>query len=193
MLVVLWVGGRALLSPLAAAVVCREGAAASDVILVDLVQTQPHLLAKARELEARGLASVVLVPVVKWGGDAEAKTVATGFVDVMCRAAHVATCSTFDVALDEPFSLNLARRAAEELQRRGARSVLLVTDGFRSRRAELVYSRVLSPLGIAVRCQPAFGVRDAGNWSETAHGWQDVVLQWAKLVYYKVAVLARGA
>ena len=51
----------------------------------------------------------------------------------------------------------------------------------------------VNALGIAVRCQPAFGVRDAGNWSETAHGWQDVVLQWAKLVYYKVAVLARGA
>ena len=72
---------------------------------------------------------------------------------------------------------------------RSVRSVILVTEGFRSRRAAEIYLHVLKPLGITVYIQPVFGSRTADNWFRSWHGIQEIGLQFIKLWYYRLAVL----
>jgi hypothetical protein len=131
------------------------------------------------------------VPVLSFEGDETTSAVALGFVDVMCRVARVSHCTTFPAPAAEPYSLNLARRTAEELRARGVHSVLMITGGFRSRRAAKVYSEVLRPFGITVYCQPVFGDRTTDNWFDSSHGIQEVTLQIAKLLYYWGDVMPR--
>ena len=173
----------------AESLVCKASETPSEVILVDLVEPNYHLFERAQQLQSSGLATTVLVPILGPEHDASSNLVARGFVDVMCRVARVSDCTTFPAPATEPISLNLARRAAEELQARGVHSVLLVTAGFRSQRAAEVYSEVLSPLGIALHCQPVFVGRTPANWTESWHGIEDVGLQTGKLLYYRVFVL----
>jgi len=174
---------------IAESLICEATQAPSDAILVDLIEHNYLLLERAHQLQATGLASVVLVPIFISGSEAAASSVAVGFVDVMCRVASVSDCTTFPVSATEPFSLNLARSAAEELRSRGIRSVLMVTAGFRSRRAAIVYTEFLRPLGITVHCQPVFGHRTTDNWFDSAHGIEEIVLQLAKLLYYQFDVM----
>jgi hypothetical protein len=111
----------------AESLVCKASETPSEVILVDLVEPTHHLFERAQQLQSSGLATTVLVPILGPEHDASSSLVARGFVDVMCRVARVSDCTTFPAPLTEPISLNLARRAAEELQARGVHSVLLVT------------------------------------------------------------------
>lgn len=173
----------------AEALVCESSEAPSDAIFVDFVVQDYRLFERARALQERGLATPVLIPLVRAAADDAPRSLALGVVDLLCRTAGVSGCSTFDAPLAEPISLNVARRAASEIQSRGGRSVLLVTAGLRSRRAALVYSEVFRPLGIAVHCQPVFGIYTPANWTASTHGIQEVGLQWLKLWYYRAAVL----
>ena len=173
----------------AESLVCAAAEAPSDAVLIDNVEYKYVLFERAQRLKARGLASTVLVPILGPVSDSEPNAVSLGFVDVMCRIARVSDCITFHVPSVEPISLNLARSTAQELNARGIRSVLLVTDGFRSRRAFDVYAAVLGPLGITVRCQPVFGSHTPLNWSESSHGVEEVGLQFIKLWYYRVIVM----
>ena len=175
----------------AESLVCARGEGPSDAILVDNVEYNYLLFERAQELGARGLASTVLVPILGADSGAEPTEVSLGFVDVMCRTARISNCITFNVPSVEPFSLNLARRTAQELQARGIRSVLLVIDGFRSRRDFDLYAAVLGPLKITVHCQPVFGNRTPLNWFDSSHGIQEVGLQLIKLWYYRVIVMPR--
>jgi len=175
----------------AESLVCVRGEAPSDAILIDNVEYSYLLFEHAQELKSQGLASTVLVPILGEDSEAGPTEVSLGFVDVMCRAAHISECITFSVPAVEPFSLNLARSTAQELQTRGIRSVLLVTDGFRSRRDFDLYAAVLRPLNITVHCQPVFGTRTPLNWSDSTHGVQEVGLQLMKLWYYRITVMPR--
>lgn len=168
---------------------CNRDDTASDVILVDNISDSYLLFERSRQLQVRGLASAVLIPIIESERSGESSAVSLGFADVMCRIARVTNCITFPAASIEPISLNLARRVAHELQARGVRSVLLVTDGFRSKRAFAVYSEALKPLDIAVHCQPVLGSRTPTNWYHSSHGFEEVVLQLAKLLYYRLFVL----
>lgn len=173
----------------AESLVCENGEIQSDVIFIDHVEDNYLLFKRAQQLQSRGLAPSVLVPILNSVRNDESNLVALGFVEVMCRIARVLNCITFNVPLSEPISLNLARRSAEELQVRSARSILLITSGFRSRRAYMVYSEMLRPFGITVHCQPVFGNRTPSNWFNSAHGIQDVCLQFVKFWYYRLAVM----
>ena len=165
--------------------------APSDAILVDNVEYNYLLFERAQELRARGLASTVLVPILGADSDAEPTEVSLGFVDVMCRTARISNCITFNVPSVEPFSLNLARHTAQELQARGIRSVLLVTDGFRSRRDFDLYAAVLGPLKLPFTVSRSSGTALPLNWFESSHGIQEVGLQLMKLWYYRVIVMPR--
>ena len=89
----------------------------------------------------------------------------------------------------EPISLNLAKRCAEELRARGIHSVILVTEGFRSRRAAEIYLPILKPLGITVSIQPVFGRHTPDNWYRSRQGFEEIGLQFIKLWYYRMAVI----
>ena len=169
--------------------VCEASVGSGDAILIDHVETNYLLFERAQRLEARGLSSLVLVPVLGSDIADEPGSVALGFVNVMCGISRLRNCTTFAAPEREPISLNVAKRCAEELRARGIRSVILVTEGFRSRRAAEIYLRVLKPLGITVYIQPVFGSRTPDNWFKSWHGIQEIGLQVAKLWYYRLAVL----
>jgi hypothetical protein len=169
--------------------VCQASVGSGDAILIDNVETNYVLFERAQRLEAQGLSSLVLVPVLDSETGDLPGAVANAFVNVMCGVSRLKNCTTFAAPEREPISLNVARRCAEELRARGVRSVILVTDGFRSRRAAEIYGQVLMPLGIKVYMQPVFGSRTPSNWFRSWHGIQETGLQFAKLWYYRLAVL----
>lgn len=173
----------------AESLVCKASEAPSDAILIEHVENSYLLFEWARQLQARGLSSTVLVPILVSRQVDRPQAVSIGLVEVMCRAAGIPRCTTFEAPLAEPISLNLARRSAEELRVRGVHSVLLVTGEFRSRRALLIYSKILQPRGIQVHCQPVVGSQNPETWRDTAHGVQEVALQLAKLWYYRLLVI----
>jgi len=79
------------------------------------------------------------------------------------------------------------------LQREGIRSVLVIAPGFRSRRSSLLYRAVLGAAGIETRCMPVFGDQTPDTWTRTWHGVEQVLEQYIKLFYYRVAILPRTA
>jgi hypothetical protein len=169
--------------------VCEASVAPSDAILIENVETSYLLFEHAQRLEAQGVSSLVLVPVLGYHGGDPSGSVPMGFVDVVCGVSRLKNCTTFGVSEREPISLNVARRSVEQLRARGVRSVILVTEGFRSRRAAEIYLHVLKPLGIQVYMQPVFGHRTPDNWFRSWYGIQETGLQFAKLWYYRLAVL----
>lgn len=169
--------------------VCEASVGSGDAILLDNVEPNYPLFERAQRLEARGLSSLVLVPVLDYEGGDQPRSVALGFVRVMCEVSRLRNCTTFAAPEHEPISLNVARRCADELRARGVRSVILVTEGFRSRRAAEIYGHVFRPLGITVYIQPVFGSRTPDNWFRSWHGVQETGLQFVKLWYYRLAVL----
>jgi hypothetical protein len=110
--------------------------------------------------------------------------------DVMIRIAHLNSAEMVRVRQQlEPISLNVAYQIRDYLRAERIRSVLLVTSGFRARRAALIYGAILEEGGVAVSCEPVFGTTTPENWTGTWHGIQDVALQFLKLNYYRVGVL----
>lgn len=171
------------------ALVCESSDAPSDAILIDFVAHDYHLFERARILQDRALASSVLIPVAHPESSDVPASLLTDVANLLCNAARVPHCITFDAPFSEPISLNLARRSAEELRSRKVRSILLVTGGFRSRRAASIYAEVLRPYEIQVHCQPVFGSYTPSNWYVTMHGMQEVGLQFLKAWYYRAFVL----
>jgi len=176
----------------AEALVCASTELESDATVIDNVDHDYLLFARSKQLLARGLARDVVVPIMRRPAIDEPIEVTLGTVQLMCRIAGLQSCEIFETALEEPISLNLARAVARELEARSIRSVLLVTPGFRSQRALEVYAATFGPAGVAVRCQPVFGAVDSTNWFETAHGVQNVSLQFLKLWYYRILVLPQA-
>ena len=169
--------------------VYQASVGSSDAILIDNVEINYLLFERAQRLESQGLSTLVLVPVFRAGSSNQPGPVELGFVNVVCDLLRLNNCTTFAAPQREPISLNLAKRCAEELRARRIHSVILVTEGFRSRRAAEIYLNILKPLGITVYIQPVFGHRTPENWFRSPNGSQEVVLQFAKLWYYKLAVL----
>jgi Fe2+ transport system protein FeoA len=181
---------RTWLHLVANALVCVSSEVESDAALIDNVDHDYPPFTRAEQLLARGLARDVVVPVMRRSPIDEPLEVTIGTTRLMCRIAGLQSCDVFETALEEPISLNLARAVARELETRSIRSVLLVTPGFRSQRAMEVYAPILEAHGVTVRCQPVFGTQDPSNWFDSAHGVQDVVLQFLKLWYYRIHVLS---
>jgi hypothetical protein len=169
--------------------VSQPSLGSGEAILIDNVETNYLLFERAQRLEAQGLSALVLVPVLGYEGGDPSGSVPMGFVDVMCGISRLKNCTTFGVPEREPISLNVAKHCAEELRARGIHSVIIVTEGFRSRRAAEIYLNVFKPLGITVYIQPVFGHRTPENWYSSWHGVQEIGLQFAKLWYYRLAVL----
>ena len=172
----------------AESLVCVSSEVPSEAILIDHVEDNYLLFERAQQLQARGAAPMVLVPILSSESNGRPNAVSLGFVELMCRISQIPRCITFHAPSNEPISLNLARHSKRELEARGIKSVVIVTDGFRSRRSLAVYDSILGSSGIAVRCQPVFGSHGPANWFESYHGIQDVMLQFVKFWYYRLFV-----
>ena len=169
--------------------VCTEEVAPSDLIIVE--NFDPHYLVfeRAAALQAAGLAAKALVPVKASRNPGVPNSVSKGIAEVMARQARLATWEVLPIQETEPVTLNAAAQLREYLTRERVRSVIVVTEGFRSRRSTLAYQTVLGPAGIQVRCVPVFGTNTPGTWTQSWHGVQEVVEQLGKLQYYRFYVV----
>lgn len=160
------------------------------IIIIESLDSNYLLFEKARNLKRDGANARVLVPVAAAGNDPEKPgQVAQGIADVMIRVAHLDGVEIFPFRAIEPITLNLARQVCDYLRGGKARTVLILTSGFKSRRVHLIFSSVLSKAGIETYCLPVWGAHRPENWAETWHGIQEVFLQLVKLGYYRLWVL----
>lgn len=167
--------------------VSEPGPGKPDLILVDNLVSDYKLFKKAGELMKDDGVRMVLVPVRSshWDPD-EPDRMAGEITQIMIRDARLPACRLLPFRQAEPFTLHVARRVGRFLQsHRDIHSVLIVTEGFRSRRTRLVYGRVLGKFGVTVCTYPVWGSRGPKSWAKTWHGRQEVVLQYLKLLYYE--------
>lgn len=177
------------ISRIGQSLVCTEEIAPSDVILVE--NFDPHYLVfeRAAALHKAGLAASVLVPTDASRDSENADLVSQGITELMIRTAQLQNPELLPIQISEPISLNAASQIRDFLTTEHLRSVIIVTDGFRSKRSSLIYHAVLGPAGIKVGCVPVFGQTTPQNWTKTWHGIQDVTEQFLKLQYYRFYVL----
>jgi hypothetical protein len=169
--------------------VCQEAIGHSDVILVENFTPNYLLFERAAALYTAGLAPRILVPTPAAHDPASPNGVSRGFVEVMARVAGMPEPEILPIQITEPISLHAAYQIRDFLLTAHLQSVLVVTSGFRSQRASLIYQAVLAPAGIRVYCVPVFGKRTPANWTDTWHGIQEVAEQFLKLQYYRFYVL----
>jgi hypothetical protein len=176
-------------APLGRSLVCREEAEPSDLILVENFDPDYLVFERAAALQAAGLAPRTLVPVKASRSAGKPNHVSQGIAEVMALQARLGTWEVLPIRETEPITLNAATQLRDHLVAQGARSLILVTGGFRSRRSALAYGSVLGPAGIRVHCVPVFGPKTPATWTETWHGVQEVLEQQVKLQYYRFYVL----
>ena len=174
---------------IARSLVCEANAAPSDAILVENFDPDYLLFERARQLRRAGLAARVLVPITTDPGTQEFNDVSLGIAQVMARISRVGDIEFIPVREIEPITLNAARDVHRFLDREHIRSVIVVTPLFRSRRSALVCEATLGRAGIAVRYEPVQGSRGVNTWTQSWHGIQEVLEQWAKLQYYRLYAL----
>lgn len=175
--------------PFARTLTCQEHLTPADAILIDNFDQDYLLFERAAALHNARYGSRVLVPTSS-SEDPEAPTLEKAIADVMIRIAHLKSAETVPVRRQlEPISLNVAYQIRDYLRAGPIRSVLVVTSGFRARRAALIYEAILGEAGVAVSCVPVFGTTTPENWTRTWHGVQEVVLEFLKLNYYRMYVL----
>jgi hypothetical protein len=161
----------------------------SDVILVENFDSGLIVFERAAALHQAGLAARVLVATEISRNSESANLVSQGMVELLARVAHLQKPEILPIRLFEPISLNVAYQIRDFLTKEHLRSVLVVANGFRSKRSALVYHAVLDSAGIHVSCIPVFGQGTLETWADTWHGIDNVIMQFLKLQYYRFYVL----
>jgi hypothetical protein len=184
-----WVTSGWWTAAIARGLICERDVAPSDAILVDNFDPDYRLFERAARLRRSGIAPRVLIPVPADEHTLEASPVARAITQLLVDLSRVGPVEMVPVRAIEPISLNAAIDLRTFLVAHNIRSVVVVSPLFRSRRSDLVYDAVLERRGIVVRCEAVEEARDIRSWTNTWHGMQDVVEQWAKLQYYKLWVL----
>jgi hypothetical protein len=190
LVIVAFVAGRGLVySWISGSLTCTQDLAVSDVALVENFDPSYPLFQAAATLESAGIARRVLVPVDFLREPDIANPFSQGMAELMARRAGIKHWDMLTVRYTEPISLNAAVQIQRRLAADNARSMVVVTPGFRSRRAALVYRTVFEGSGIQVRCAPVFTPGSAERWMDSWHGIWNVGEQFVKLQYYRFYVL----
>ena len=87
---------------------------------------------------------------------------------------------------DHPITLTEARFVMAILAKEGARSAVLVSEGFHTRRSWAVYRQEGEEFKISVKPHPCFINYKKENWWKQKEGIRDFVQESSKLVYYLV-------
>jgi hypothetical protein len=170
--------------------VCKSEIPRTDLILIDNLDPNYLLFEKAAGLIRQHGIGLVLVPVNASGQDPEKPNlVSREFSEVMIRVARLDPAKLLPVREVEPITLSVATQVADYLKGTNVRTVLILTSGFKSKRIHLIFSKVLSEMGIEAYCLPVWGTRRPENWAASWHGIQEVFLQLGKLAYYRLWIL----
>jgi hypothetical protein len=171
--------------------VCEEHADRSDALLLENFDPEYLTFERAATLKNVGVASKVFVPISASPDPEYPDASSEGVVDAFARVARLSNLTFIPIRQAEPITLNAASDVRDFLVKEHIRSVVFVTPGFRSQRSVLVYEKIFTPAGIKFGCVPVFGIQTPENWTTTWHGTQDVLMQFAKLQYYRFYVLRR--
>jgi hypothetical protein len=169
--------------------VCTEEISPSDVILVENFNLHYLVFERAAALHKAGFAARVLVTTDASRDPERANPVSQSIAELMSQVAQLQNPTILPIQIFEPISLNAAYQIRDFLSKEHLSSVIVVTDGFRSKRSALVYHAVLGHAGIKVSCMPVFGERTPENWAVTWHGIEQVTEQFLKLQYYRFYIL----
>jgi hypothetical protein len=169
--------------------VCAEGAAPSDAMLVENYDPNYVLFERAAQLEQAGLAPTTFVPVESAPDGERPNPISQGVAELMARHARLRSWRSISIRHVEPISLNAATQIRGRLAAEGIDSLIVVAPGFRSRRSMLVYEATLGTAGTTLRCVPVFNRSTPERWTRTWHGVQEVVEEFLKLQYYRLYVL----
>ena len=174
--------------PLGRTLVHQGSIVASDALLIDDFELDYSLFDRAGQLQRRGLATRVLVPVASGADAARPSPYAVPIVETMNKMAHLENVELIPYTEEEPISLNMAKELLPYLRQTQTRSVIVISPGFRSKRSYRVYDSVFRPAGIEVSCEPVLRKTTPQNWIKSWHGVQDFTLQFGKLWYYRLVV-----
>lgn len=90
------------------------------------------------------------------------------------------------VPVKHPITLNEAHVVLQRLSRENAKSVILLSTGFHTRRSYLVYQKEGLPLRIKIFPYAYFPTYDLSNWRVKSSGVRDFEVEAAKLFYYMI-------
>lgn len=168
--------------------VCEESSVRPGALFLDNLDSNYLLFERAATLRGQHPELRVLVPVPS-ASSGQPNQVEHEIAGVMARLAHLSEWEPVVFDAVEPISLHVAYEVRDRLIALNVNSVALLSPALRSRRSLLIYDAVLRRAGIRAACVPVFGGKAPGTWFETAHGIQEVVLQFVKLQYYRFWVL----
>jgi hypothetical protein len=185
----LWLTSESWTAAVGRSLVCEATVAPSDAIVIENFDPDYLLFERARQLRQDRVAQRVFVPVHTDPGSVRPNDVSVGIVHVMATISGLGEVEIIPTVLREPITLNTGQDVLRFLRRERIRSVIVLSPLFRSRRSALVYDATIGRAGIALRCVPVAGSRGVHNWTRSWHGIQEVLEQWAKLIYYRGWVL----
>src|SRR5262249_13383059 len=146
-------------SSIGRSLVCTADVPPSDVILVENFDPDYLVFEGAASLQQAGLSARVLVPTAASRSDPPVVGVVDrGIAELMANVAHVHHPEIIPVRHNtEPIGLNSTYDVRAFLMEEHVKSVIVVSPAFRSRRSWLIYTQLLTPVGITVHCLPVFG------------------------------------
>jgi uncharacterized SAM-binding protein YcdF (DUF218 family) len=89
-----------------------------------------------------------------------------------------------EVPEEHPVTITEAKVVLSNLSKSGVRRVILVTEGFHTRRSLWAYKEVGSSLGIEIIPYPYFTRYQSENWWQEIYGTKDFFEESLKLFYY---------
>ena len=87
---------------------------------------------------------------------------------------------------EHPYTLNKSNAVLDSLRSKGYKKVMLLTEGFHSKRSFKVYKKIFAPQGIDVYCTTYFTEANPENWWTFSDGFRRVVSEYLKYFYYLV-------
>jgi uncharacterized SAM-binding protein YcdF (DUF218 family) len=96
--------------------------------------------------------------------------------------------SFLNLDIRHPITLNKSNKVLEIINQKGAKSIIVLTNAFHSRRTRNVYQKILEPANIKLYIATYYSWFDKDDWWKTSNGFRTVVPEYLKYGYY----LARG-
>jgi hypothetical protein len=92
----------------------------------------------------------------------------------------------FTYSTEHPYTLHKSAAVLDSLKAKGFKKVVLLTEGFHSKRSFKVYKKLFAPQGIDVYCTTYFTESTPENWWKDSNGFRRVVSEYLKYIYYLV-------
>ena len=150
--------GRYWMIAIGHSLVYQDELARSDIILIVDFDFDYLLFEAAAELQSKDFAPRVLVTGWTRGNRPSPDAWVRQIIHVISSAARVQNLEIIGVREIEPITFNVAKQVGDALRSEDVRSMIVVSQAFRSKRTSDIYRKVFEPLGVQIYCSPVFGM-----------------------------------